>query len=620
MNILFVVLANLVLFLVLVVIMAAKPKFTAKATRTIFVIVAVTGLFFYGYGFMATTGDVVLSIARSLLAVCGMYMGRMDWGSISAAPLMQHSWMQRLFWIVHLLALYATASAAVTAVGAEALRKLRLWLARRGRLDLIFGVNDNTLELGKKLLEEKKGAVVFIDSKADPANAAAIAKAGCVLRSDDSAIQADAAFLKSIGACRKDRSINVYAMETTSADSLLFAQRLLNSLKDSGVTPDQTNLVIRAQESSKAASLQVLGDKYGYGTVTVVQEASLAARTLIRNYPPCDHISFDADGRAAEDFEALIVGFGQVGQNVLRQLVMNGQFEGSTFRTAVFSPDCNAVKGYFSKNYDQILKNYDISFHACDGRSVELYDHLAQRAGKLKYLVICTGSDQMNLEIAENVTDYLTNIGNPMPVYLCGHRGVKYLNTEGNVEKQLSLYQPEALSMKKMDEVAMLVNDRYQSDREKTPWQHWLYCDYFSRMSCRATADFIPAMLRMAGKTEAQVRENGWELTDEQLEVLSRTEHLRWCAFHFCMGFAPMTAEEYDAREAKYVQQIAAGQKPLRVGKNMQGRTHACLIGWEELDALSQRESRMTGKVLDYQAMDMDNVRLIPELLQAKGK
>jgi hypothetical protein len=54
MNILFVVLANLVLFLVLVVIMAAKPKFTAKATRTIFVIVAVTGLFFYGYGFMAT--------------------------------------------------------------------------------------------------------------------------------------------------------------------------------------------------------------------------------------------------------------------------------------------------------------------------------------------------------------------------------------------------------------------------------------------------------------------------------------------------------------------------------------------------------------------------------------
>ena len=52
----------------------------------------------------------------------------------------------------------------------------------------------------------------------------------------------------------------------------------------------------------------------------------------------------------------------------------------------------------------------------------------------------------------------------------------------------------------------------------------------------------------------------------------------------------------------------------------MQDRTHACLIGWEELDALSQRESRLTGKELDYKAMDADNVRLIPELLRAQGK
>ena len=84
--------------------------------------------------------------------------------------------------------------------------------------------------------------------------------------------------------------------------------------------------------------------------------------------------------------------------------------------------------------------------------------------------------------------------------------------------------------------------------------------------------------------------------------------------------FAPMTAEEYDAREAKYVQQIAAGQKPLRVGKNMQGRTHACLIGWEALAELSNRENRITGKTVDYQAMDTENVLIVPELLRADEK
>lgn len=620
MEIVLVIALTLILFLAMILLLAAKPKHSGRITSTFIVIAGMGGLFFYGYGFAVTTGDFWLSTIRALLAVCGMYVGKMDLGSISAAPLMAHTGMQVLFWFVHLLALYATASAAITTVGAEALRKLRLWMARRGRLDLIYGVNDETLALGKRILQQKQGAVVFIDAKADPANAAAIAKAGCVLRSDDSAIRADAAFLKSVGACRKGRQINVYAMESVASDSLHYAQRLLKTLEANGIDPEQTSLVILAQENSGASALQVLDAQYGYGTVTVVQEASLAARTLIRNFPPCNYVSFDGDGKATEDFEALIIGFGHVGQSVLRHLVMNGQFEGSCFRAAIFSPDCNAVKGYFAKNYAQVLQQYDISFHAFDARSEQLYDYLVQRGKKLKYLTICTGNDKLNLEIAEDLTDYLQNLGLDIPVFQCSHRGVKHVNAPDQDGKLHSLYRPEMLSMKKMDELAMLVNSRYQADQNKTPWQHWLSCDYFSRMSCRATADFIPAILRMAGLTEEQVREKGWELTAKQLENMSRTEHLRWCAFHFCMGFAPMSPEEYDAREKLYLQQIAAGEKPLRVGKNMAGRTHACLVDWEQLEALSVRESRVTGKQLDYQTMDTDNVRLIPELLQTRSK
>ena len=129
-------------------------------------------------------------------------------------------------------------------------------------------------------------------------------------------------------------------------------------------------------------------------------------------------------------------------------------------------------------------------------------------------------------------------------------------------------------------------------------------------------ADFLPAVLRMAGLTETQVLEDGWLLTEAQLETMSRTEHLRWCAFHYCMGFTPMTEEEYQARTREYCRQIAAGEKPLRIGKNMADRTHACLISWEALEELSQRETRITGKPVDYKAMDTDNVMLIPELLR----
>ena len=81
-----------------------------------------------------------------------------------------------------------------------------------------------------------------------------------------------------------------------------------------------------------------------------------------------------------------------------------------------------------------------------------------------------------------------------------------------------------------------------------------------------------------------------------------------------------MTAEEYDTREALWLQQSAAGQTPLRVGKNMKDRTHACLIDWDDLDQLSSRESRLTGKNIDYKTMDTENVRLIPELLRTRKK
>lgn len=620
MEIVLVMILTLILFLAMILLLASKPRYAGKITSAFIVIAGVGGLFFYGYGFAATIDNLPLATIRSLLAVCGMYVGKMDLSSISAAPLMQYSHMQLLFWIVHLLALYATASAAITTVGAEALRKLRLWLARRGELHLIYGVSDDTLALGREILKHKRCSVVFVDAKADPANAAAIAQSGCVLRSDSSALQADRAFVRAIGARRKGRSIQVYALEKLAADNLQYAQRLLNTLKDNAVAPKQTSLVIRAHDDSAATSLQVLGDQYGYGTVNVVQEAGLAARTLIRNYPPCNYMDFDEDGRATSDFEALIVGFGQVGQSVLRQLVMNGQFEGSCFRAAVFAPDHDSVKGYFSRSYAQVLQRYQICFHAYDARSEQFYDYLSQRRDKLKYIAVCTGKEALDLEIAEGAADYLHAAGLTIPIFLCSHQGVQHFNAPDRTGALLRVYRPEVLSMREMDQLAILVNSHYQADPAKTPWEHWLCCDHFSRMSCRANADFVPAMLRMAGLTKEQVRKTGWSLTPAQLEVMSRTEHLRWCAFHFCMGFTPMTQEEYNAREAVFLRQTAAGEKPLRVNKNMDARTHACLIDWEELDALSLRESRLTGKQINYKAADTENVRLVPELLRAQGK
>ena len=96
-------------------------------------------------------------------------------------------------------------------------------------------------------------------------------------------------------------------------------------------------------------------------------------------------------------------------------------------------------------------------------------------------------------------------------------------------------------------------------------------------------------------------------------------EHARWNAFHFCMGFMPMSQEEYDARTAVYLEQkTQTGKGKIRIGKNLDAKTHACLIGWDDLDILSAKENAITGGKVDYKQMDKNNILLLPTLFRIR--
>ncbi len=604
-------------FLAIVMLLAAKPKFAMRLAGAGAAAAAVGGLLLYGYGYVSTLDNTMLAVLRTIFAVCRMFIGESDFGDIAEAPLFAIPLLVTLFWVLHLLAFYATATTAVSAIGAEALRRLRVWLARRGDLHLIYGAHSESLELARELNARNSGMVVFIDDNPEFLEPDEIFAAGCILRSDIHALEADRTFFRSIGIRGGTRKINLYTLKKDPFENLTYAKKFLATLEQSGIPSERTRLVIHAWEDHSAGGLQVQEGHYGYGFVSMFREATLAARLLMQVCPPCNSISFDENGRATEDFEAVVVGFGRTGQEVLKQLVMNGQFAGSTFRAAVFAPDCQAVNGYFAHSLENVLINYQISFHDCDARSHQMYDYLSQRGSSIKYIAICTGVPRVNREIAEDITAFFRARNIRIPVYQCSHQGVSTFGPDLDDRVIYPLYDPDLLSMGNLDARAMIINHYYQGQAGGSAIRNWMKCDYFSRMSCRAAADFMPATLRAAGRTEAQVLAGDWNLSRTMLQNLSETEHMRWCAFHYCMGYSRMPQEEYDAREAEYLRQKAAGRKPdIRVGKNPANRTHACLIGWDELDALSTRETRVTGSPVDYKDRDADNIRIIPELLK----
>lgn len=605
-------------FIVLVLLLAAKPKLSKAFTFAAFGVGSIGGLSIYGYGYAMVTDNFILAVLKAVLAVCGSFLGNNEYESIASAPYMQAQWMQILCAFVRLCALYATASAVITAVGAQALKRLRLWLGYRTPLHLIFGTNDNALHFGKELIAHQRGIVVFVSRQPDTAAIATIDDLGCVLQSDASATSADKRFLRRIGFGKGKRAIALYALDEDSSENIQYATSLLNTLREMEVPAERTSLVLMAQEEIAVSWLQQTPGKYGYGFVSAVNEPQMAARLLTTKYPPCNVVDFDAEGKATNHFEALLVGFGQVGQAVLRAIVMNAQFEGSHFKLDVFAQNVNSIDGNFISQYDNLLKEYDIHFYDQDARSRCMYEYLKQRASTLRYIVIATGSEKNNHEIAEELIAFLNNIGRKIPIYKCSRQSVAAYQSDGTIGSVQSVYSADLLCSHILDQKAMLLNQKYQSPTDKTPLQSWMECDYFSRQSCRAAADFIPAVLRAAQKSEQQVIDGDWELSPAQIENLSRTEHLRWCAFHYCMGFSAMDDGEFSERAEAYCQQKAQGGKPtIRISKNIIGRTHACLIPWEALDALSAKESALLGRNIDYKAMDTDNIMTIPQLLQA---
>lgn len=604
-----------------IMVLSVKPEYMVIATAVIAALAIALGLGLYGYGYLDSGDQPWVAAARSVFAVCRMFLGEHEYADLESVQLFQNAGIRMLLWVAHLMAFFTTASVAISVFGKQLMKNLRVRFGKSKEISILYGIHCEGVALGKNLEVNKGNIVVYVDPEPDSEASHQITAAGQVLRTDENATEGNAAFLRSIGAFRKNRKVTLYALAADPVQNLRYARNLSAALKEGGVAPEATRLVILSREDLPVDTLQNSEKAYGYGFVTSFREYALAARLLIRNYPPCDYMTFDEEGKATEDFHVLMVGFGRVGQSVMKQLLMNAQFAGSHFRAAVFDPQCEGNTGIFSFQHPGIRPHYDLSFEPYDGRSDQLCVYLRDHKDTIKYVVVNVGNAAVNDEIAEDLVLTLRQLGNQAPVIQCTHRELCAQTADALEPVRTGVYSSDVLYTNDIDDMAMLVNQQYQSGSGKTALENWMVCDYFSRMSCRAFADALQGFLKAAHKTEEQVLRGEWNLTKAQLENLSIMEHERWCAFHYCMGFLPMERAEFDDRVRQYREQAKHGKPSIRVGKNMAGKTHACLIPWDDLDELSRRENAITGKNLDYKQMDRDNVMTIPALLQSwKGK
>lgn len=607
------------LLLAMVLNLSLKPAYSARLTTICMLTAVVGGLIFYGFGFAETTKDLLLSVIRTPIAVIRMFVGVNELSAIASSRLVSFQLGRILFWLIHLMAFYSIASAAMLSLGAETLRHLRLLLSLRGDLTLIYGINENSISLGRECSEAGGSAVVFVAENADSARVSDLNNMGMSVLTGPGAVESRPSVMRRLRLSR--RRITVYALDDNVDQDLFYVLRLRDVLEKEGVPAEKTQVTLPGAEDIIAPMLQVSEEKYGFGYVNVFDPAALTARAMIRLCPPWEQIRFGEDGRAREDFSCAIIGFGRHGQAVLRQLVMNGQFAGSHFHAAVFSPSFEDESGMLLADCPELFRRYEIESFSADGRSRVFYDYLESHISTLKLIAVCTGGDERNREIADNLMLYLQRRGREnLCVLQCGEKGVRYQAHVGSPIQVKKIYSRDFLSAEKADRRAILLNAVYDTSA-RSDWEKWVACDSFSKMSSRASADFAPAFLRMAHMSREELLSGAWRPEDPLRQNLGESEHLRWNAFHFAMGYAPMSRDQFEAN-LKAVKKCREEGVPckIRATKDVKKRLHACLVPWEELDELSECERLQTGEEKNYKQLDINNVLALPRLLAAEER
>ncbi|MDC7293192.1 hypothetical protein NXH67_06655 [Butyrivibrio sp. DSM 10294] len=595
-----IILLSVAVFMAMVLYLTINQDNREKWVGIAFSIASLGGLLVYGYAYSKSPDMGAVEVLRTVIDTGRMFAGMNNVAVFTEAVGEGSPW-HIMFWGAHFLAYYSMASVFILVLGKSAIKKFRSWLLRINDVELIYGINESSLEYGRTVSEGKRVSVVFVDTDAMKWEAD-VRQIGGLIYTDPSALNPDIHLIKRLGIKKGKSKLHLTALSDNADQNFDYAKKLLRSLEKGNINPEQTGITIIGREELEGMRLLAGPGKYGYGQVKVFDKTELIARLLMQKFPLCDVVEFDEQGNARNGVEILLVGFGRLGQEVLKKLVANGQFEGSSFKVRVYDPKFEKIDGYFRYRYNAMLENYDIKFFAEDGRSRHLTNYVLDNAKTINYVITAVGDDELGREIATDILDLFHEKKRVVPVYQCTSDSV-WQYRYGEERKIWSLNDANILYGGKMDDRAKEINHFYHGEEGDLERQ-WAECDYFSRMSCRASADFLTALfkrLRITGDDK---------ISEEFLENLARTEHHRWNAFHFSMGFATMDEETLKKRA-----ELFKTDTSLRISKDLSARRHACLIPWDDLDALSEYENKVTGKNIDYKQMDRDNITVMLKLL-----
>ena len=308
----------------------------------------------------------------------------------------------------------------------------------------------------------------------------------------------------------------------------------------------------------------------------------------------------------ARPFRLASAGFGPLTRAFLLSACENAAFETGDspcgLEATVYGADAKAWRG-FLMDYPALSLSAELRQGTGDA-AFALAEALGAPETRPDCILIAAESTAENAVLAKRLLRGMNRIGlaeEKRPLLLVAVResadsGVAML--EGHPEVFLlrqdrTILNYDALILRAGDRKAEEFHRQYREKNPQSPV--WSALDTFTQDSNRA-----------AVRDEENKRLLARDLTEEgetALWALARYEHRRWVAFHAAHGWVPLAPEELTEEER-------AGF----ITKRTEERRHACMTGWDELNALPQREPGL------LQRYDYENVKAVFEDTGKSGR
>lgn len=209
---------------------------------------------------------------------------------------------------------------------------------------------------------------------------------------------------------RKSRHTHIFII---SEDGEANAKAAINMTCDATIKSADVEIYCHCRESATTQSLQYYEATHPdeHTAIHIVDTSYLSVSQLRMDATchPVHHVKVNADATIDTPFSALIVGFGETGQEALRFLYEFGAFVGSDgrkspFRCDVFDKNMDQRCGLFLAQVPYMQGSNEVTFHAHAIDSPGYWNAIApQLIQHLNYIVICPGSDDLALEAASNL-------------------------------------------------------------------------------------------------------------------------------------------------------------------------------------------------------------------------